>query len=222
MEWFEYTLTGQDGIDLLQRISASEFRFKETSEIYQDGLILNPQGKIAAYFRYRFTARDSLSILVPSSADDLARTSFLSAIDQYTFAEKYTLTFVAGRTLSENESERILARRPRIDFEFKTDSKTSPLDINLGNALADQKGCYPGQEVIEKIISIGQAPKKLCVVSIADGGVRGEALFDGESEVGIITSLDGAAGLAILRKTHAKQNQILKTKLGISIGVTSA
>ena len=36
-----------------------------------------------------------------------------------------------------------------------------PLEIGLRTAIADNKGCYPGQEVIEKIVALGSPAKRL-------------------------------------------------------------
>ncbi|MCM0607119.1 MAG: hypothetical protein KA715_13600 [Xanthomonadaceae bacterium] len=47
-------------------------------------------------------------------------------------------------------------------IEIQPDS--NPLDLALVSAIADQKGCYPGQEVIEKIIALGSPAKRLCLV----------------------------------------------------------
>ena len=51
------------------------------------------------------------------------------------------------------ERERVLALCPRVDHELVFDA--NPLELGLRAAIADNKGCYPGQEVIEKIISLG-------------------------------------------------------------------
>ena len=61
--------------------------------------------------------------------------------------------------LQEIENWRVLAVRPRVDFEI-TDT-AMPLEVGLRQAIADHKGCYPGQEVIEKIISLGSPPRRL-------------------------------------------------------------
>src|SRR5690606_38294587 len=109
------------------------------------------------------------------------------------------------------ESWRIQALRPRVDAELT--EAANPLEIGLREGIADNKGCYPGQEVIEKIISLGSPARRLARV---DGqGAKpapGSKVFneaEPPAEVGEITSsVEVTPGrfeaLALVRKIHAK------------------
>lgn len=57
------------------------------------------------------------------------------------------------------EEWRIQSLGPRVDAEV-TDA-VLPLEIGLHRAIAENKGCYPGQEVIERIIALGSPPRRL-------------------------------------------------------------
>lgn len=116
---------------------------------------------------------------------------------------------------SQLEAWRILAISPRVDREL-TDS-TIPLEAGLVDAIAPNKGCYPGQEVIEKIISLGSPSKRLCLIegSNADGiaQVAGTKLLSTAvppAEIGELTSIlkEGSRfyALGFVRKIHAKEN----------------
>jgi len=111
------------------------------------------------------------------------------------------------------EQWRIQALRPRVDREIT--EQLIPLEAGLTDALAQGKGCYPGQEVIERITSLGAPPRRL--VRLDGQGVApapGEALFnltEPPVEVGQVTSvakIEGTAkdfsALAFVRKMHAK------------------
>lgn len=117
-------------------------------------------------------------------------------------------------TMSEAEFEkmRILSLAPRIDVELLFDS--NPLELGLRAGISDNKGCYPGQEVIEKIISLGSPAKRLAkLVGAGNPPKPGDKVFLSEGEVGQVTSAttteNGFAALALLRKNAAHLGQAL-------------
>lgn len=96
-------------------------------------------------------------------------------------------------------------------------SEIMPVEVGLGHTIGEAKGCYPGQEVIEKIFSYGSPPKRL--VRLSGKGTppaAGAPVFgDPESarEVGQLTSIssgeDGFSALAIIKKVHAREGSAL-------------
>jgi folate-binding protein YgfZ len=105
------------------------------------------------------------------------------------------------------ERWRIEAVRPRTDHEITEGA--SPLELGLIDAIASNKGCYPGQEVIEKIVSLGSPAKRLVRI---EGAGNPPSLGPGSApsnEAGQLTSVtrteNGYVGLAVVRKTHAKE-----------------
>lgn len=115
-------------------------------------------------------------------------------------------------TARELEHWRVQALRPRVDAEIT--GATIPLEAGLVDALAQGKGCYPGQEVIERIMSLGAPARRL--VRIDGRGAApapGEVIFnlaEPPAEVGQVTSVahpEGGAEFMVLgyiRKIHAK------------------
>lgn len=100
------------------------------------------------------------------------------------------------------ESWRVLALNPSADAEIKKDS--NPLEVGLRLAIADNKGCYPGQEVIEKIIALGAPARRLCLMEFTtEAPAPGSVLTMKGEEVGKITSSQATHALALLRKTYA-------------------
>src|SRR5690606_34194147 len=57
------------------------------------------------------------------------------------------------------ERMRIENLRPRAGREIT--ETFNPLEVGLKDSIADSKGCYPGQEVIEKIIALGSPARRL-------------------------------------------------------------
>jgi tRNA-modifying protein YgfZ len=270
-----FELTGPDARDLLHRITTTDVRGLGAGD-FRSGFFLNPQGKVRAAFRIACRTPDSFYVEVEGGKDDLWKTAFLTVLDQFTFAEKYTLTEVsdlanawifglpkasdnrfeerkvgaaslllfqasknafqthwtsvwgnrddidgfltsqACNTLSETEFEklRIESVFPRIDHELLFDS--NPLEIGMRDSIADNKGCYPGQEVIEKIVSLGSPAKRLALLSGsgAPPALGSKVQTPEGQEVAVVTSStrrdDGNfSALAVLRKNVASEGKKL-------------
>jgi folate-binding protein YgfZ len=89
------------------------------------------------------------------------------------------------------ETARIEAGIPRYGADM--DETCIPLECGLeARAVSYQKGCYIGQEVINRIHSIGHVNRELRRLRLADDlpalPARGDKLFHDDKEVGYITS----------------------------------
>ena len=87
------------------------------------------------------------------------------------------------------ESLRIEAGIPRYGAELNED--TLPLEANLLNALSFNKGCYVGQEIVERARSRGHVNWKLAGLAGRGRTILrrcGEKLIFEEKEVGEVTS----------------------------------
>lgn len=123
------------------------------------------------------------------------------------------------------ESLRIEAGIPRYGSELGED--TLPLEANLMNALSFNKGCYIGQEIVERARSRGQVNWKLAGVTIEEGQppAPGEKLTLEGNVVGEVTSacvsptLQKAISLAYLRKEHLEAGTRLQTASGAAAEV---
>jgi folate-binding protein YgfZ len=133
-----------------------------------------------------------------------------AAVDRFVTAE-------TDRRLEDVEfdRERIETLFPRIDRELVMDA--NPLEIGLRESIAENKGCYPGQEVIEKIISLGSPAKRLALLSgTGPLPAPGADLHAGDGAVvGAVTSVargsgEGFRALALLRKNAANEGKKLK------------
>ncbi len=139
---------------------------------------------------------------------------------------------VQDLTFKEIEAWRISSLRPKMDSEITESS--GPLELGLKDAIAENKGCYPGQEVIEKIAALGSPPKRL--VKISGEGMApqsGDPVFslaESPTEVGQITSVscaeNGFVALGLLNKIHAKEGLSVRfsnesISKGVIVKVTS-
>jgi len=122
------------------------------------------------------------------------------------------------------EMLRIEAGIPRYGADFAED--TLPLEAGLLNAISFAKGCYPGQEIVERTRSRGHINWKLMGVAV-DAAVPvapGEKLLSEGKEVGEVTSacfsplLDRPIALAYLRREVSEPG----TRLILASGAAAA
>jgi folate-binding protein YgfZ len=217
-------LKGSDALDLLHRISTVQIQSLPLNQI-QFSLILNPQGKIECAFYTTRLSQDTLQLQFSDDDQLTHQNKILQTLEQYTFGERYQITASAPTADSHSESKiefQLQNMIPEYGFEFLADGKTNPLDINLRDAIHDQKGCYPGQEVIEKIISIGSPPKRLCWLRLQSNDSTSKIIAptplcptpiysdaDCKNAVGTLTRIQAPDAMAIIKKTHSSVDQIL-------------
>jgi folate-binding protein YgfZ len=100
----------------------------------------------------------------------------------------------AGATVGDGESAealRVEAGRPA--FGIDMDSETIPLEAGIeGRAISFTKGCYPGQEVVIRVLhrGHGRVARRIAGLVVAGDVVpaRGDNLRAGEREAGRVTS----------------------------------
>lgn len=118
------------------------------------------------------------------------------------------------------ESLRIEAGIPRYGPDFGED--TLPLEAGLMNALSFNKGCYIGQEIVERARSRGHVNWKLVglVVESAQPPASGEKLLAEGKEIGEVTSacasptLGKTLALAYVRREAAEPGTLLALASG--------
>lgn len=117
---------------------------------------------------------------------------------------------------------RVRMMSPALDSEIT--SERNPLELGMSAGIAANKGCYPGQEVIEKIISLGAPSKRLALL---EGKASPRALTEANSlkilgpegsEVGRITSWAGRgdgtfSALGLISKTQAEPARPVRIEL---------
>jgi tRNA-modifying protein YgfZ len=102
-----------------------------------------------------------------------------------------------------DEDGRIAAAWPKMGVEI-VPGETIPAETGLTDvAVSYTKGCYPGQELVERMDSRGStAPRHLTVLPRRDGDEPGlEVVRDGE-KIGTITSVGTTQVLAYVKRGH--------------------
>jgi folate-binding protein YgfZ len=94
------------------------------------------------------------------------------------------------------------------------------------HALSFQKGCYLGQEIVERVRSRGLVNRQLTVLSISGTTLpeRGGKILNGEKEVGEVTSAawspaDNAVRALAYLRLEARQSSGLRTADGATVQV---
>jgi folate-binding protein YgfZ len=279
-QWSWITLIGPDVKDFLHRLTTVNLKFLGVGQ-GRPGFFLTAQGKIRSYFHLWNFGPQEYAFEFNAGASGHWKKELLTAIDQFTFSEKMTLTDVTelqccwlfpesdelekisagglqggqtlaideeirichhgdtdyGRTwitawgkparlnqwldhffseatpisLQELESRRIQAVRPQVDSEIT--ETVLPLEVGLRDAIAENKGCYPGQEVIERIVALGSPPRRLVKIEgpgrCPQPGDPVLNLAEPPTEVGTITSAvqvgERYSALGLIKKIHAKE-----------------
>ena len=80
--------------------------------------------------------------------------------------------------------------------------ETIPAETGIvGVAVSFTKGCYPGQELVERMDSRGsRAPWHLVTVDVADGTRVGDAVHAAGAAIGSVTSVSGTRAIARVRR----------------------
>lgn len=101
--------------------------------------------------------------------------------------------------------------------------RSIPLEADLMSAIHTNKGCYPGQETIAKILNLGHPARKLAGVvwESEDPPAAGVTLLSEGKEAGRLTSstfsprLGKAIGLAMVKWPHRNEGTALQTEEGL-------
>ena len=106
-------------------------------------------------------------------------------------------------TLAELEATRIDAGWPAMGSEIVA-GETIPAETGITEVAVNyRKGCYPGQELVERMDSRGaSAPRQLRVLDVADGAAPGDPVVIDGTEVGRLTSVAGTRALGYVKRGH--------------------
>ena len=108
----------------------------------------------------------------------------------------------AGSTDIDDDN-RIAAAWPVMGTEI-VPGETIPAETGLDDvAISFTKGCYPGQELVERMDSRGStAPRHLAVLPKREGDEPGAVVSHDGAPIGVITSVGSTQVLAYLKRGH--------------------
>lgn len=161
---------------------------------------LEPTGKIVVLTRVRCVANDRFELDVDAGfgaalLERLAR--FRIRVDV-----EFELLDAATAVDQQCEDRRVVFGWPRLGAEIIPGATLVAQTGLVAPAVDFTKGCYPGQELVERMDSrAATAPLSLRSVSLDGGEQPGDPVLDpAGGEVGQLTSVAGDVGLAMIRR----------------------
>ncbi len=191
---------GEDAVSYLQSQVAQEIRDQAVGETRWT-LVLEPTGKITALARIERTADDTFVL----DTDAGYGAELEARLNRFKIRVKADIELDGAETAepsADHEQARIAAGWPRMGAEI-VPGETIPAVIGIvDQAVNFTKGCYPGQELVERMDSRGAAaPKSLRLLDVEDGTQPGDPIRDADgADVGTITSVAGRAALGYVKR----------------------
>jgi folate-binding protein YgfZ len=163
-------------------------------------LVLDPTGKIESFARVTRTADERFEL----DTDTGFGQALLERIERFKIrvAAETSLVPAASAVTAAADAERVAAGWPRMGAEI-VPGETIPAGTGLtGIAVSFTKGCYPGQELVERMDSrAAEAPRSLRRLAVADGAAVGDPVRDADgAEVGVLTSVAGSVAIGWVKR----------------------
>ena len=116
-------------------------------------------------------------------------------------ADELAISDVSIGTENEFETARVQALWPTMGVDMTSDSM--PAETGLTDvAVSFTKGCYPGQELVERMDSRGaSAPRSLRLIRAVPGAKVGEPVVVDAQEIGIYTTVCQEFALALIKRS---------------------
>ncbi len=164
--------------------------------------VLQPTGKIDALTRVTRAGAERFELDVDAGFGE----ALLARLNRFKIRVDAVTTLVASdhETTVEHadESARVVAGWPKMGIEI-VPGETIPPGTGLTRlAVNYTKGCYPGQELVERMDSrAAEAPRSLRRLTVADGAAPGDPVLDDGTEVGVLTSVAGTEALGWVKRS---------------------
>jgi hypothetical protein len=162
-------------------------------------LLLEPNGRVVALLGVERVAEERFVLDVDPGAGGLVETRlrrFMLRVDLTLVVELAT-----GSVTRDIETERIARGWPRVGSDL-VPGETIPAETGVvAVAVSFTKGCYPGQELVERMDSrAASAPFRLVRLGASGLSVGDPVIVDG-AEVGRVTSASDDAAIARVRRS---------------------
>jgi len=162
--------------------------------------LLEPTGKVVALARVTRAADERFELDTDAGAGE----SLLARINRFKIRVKADTSLhpAPPDTPERDDAARIELGWPAVGAEI-VPGETIPASTGLTRvAVSFTKGCYPGQELVERMDSrAAEAPRSLRRIMVVAGAAPGDPVLDGDEVVGELTSVAGTAALAYVKRT---------------------
>jgi folate-binding protein YgfZ len=163
--------------------------------------VLEPTGRIVVLARLQRTASDRYQLVVDDGYGD----ALLDRLARFKLRVKAELTLCTGvDDTVPTSAERVETRWPAMGREI-VPGETIPAETGVtGVAVSFTKGCYTGQELVERMDARQAAPpRRLVRVSAPADLADGATLTLAGKAVGVVTTSEGSRALAYVNRSVA-------------------
>jgi folate-binding protein YgfZ len=189
----EVTVAGPDALSYLQGQVSQDLLPMDVGE-ERWTFLLAPNGRVEVLARIRRTADDTFVFDTdPGFGEQLA-----ARLARFRIRVKVDIGDVVASTAHTpfaDDAARVEAGWPAMGREI-VPGETIPAETGVAEVAVNfKKGCYPGQELVERMDSRGaDAPRRLRILEVAEGAAAGDAIEHDGQQVGVLTTVvDGRA-----------------------------
>jgi tRNA-modifying protein YgfZ len=162
--------------------------------------VLEPNGKVGSLARVTKVADERYEL----DTDAGHGGALLARLDRFKIRVKADTSLAPATEHEEavDEAARIEIGWPRLGVEI-VPGETIPAGTGLTRiAVCYTKGCYPGQELVERMDSrAAEAPRSLRRLDVPEGTRPGDPVLDDGVAVGVVTSVAGTRALGWVQRT---------------------
>jgi folate-binding protein YgfZ len=166
-------------------------------------LVLQPQGKVDAWFRITRAGDDRFELDVDAGFGD----ALVARLSRFLIRTKATVALAEAGVArgSAGEADRIRAGVPAMGAEL--DERTIPAEVGqwfIDASVSFTKGCYTGQELVARVDSRGSnVPRHLRVLEVEGGAAvpAGAEVHHDGAVVGTVTSSADGVALAYVKRS---------------------
>lgn len=171
-------------------------------------LVLEPNGKVDSLARVDRTGEDRFVFDIDAGFGDTLAARLRRFKIRVAAEIEVEAADAAAPGGDRHEDARIEAGWPRMGAEIVPGETIPAVTGVTGVAVSFTKGCYPGQELVERMDSRGaEAPASLRVLTIGDdvpaGVVAGDPVVDASgATIGTVTSVGSTHAIATIKRGH--------------------
>jgi folate-binding protein YgfZ len=194
-------IDGPDAATFLQSQASQDLRGMAVGDAPRWTFFLQPTGRVEVLARATMVGDERFHLDTDPGFGPILE----ARLNRFKIRVKATVSAFDGSvgTMEGSDDERIAAGWPKMGAEI-IPGETIPAETGLAEvAVSFTKGCYPGQELVERMDSRGSiAPRHLSVLPLRPGDTPGATVSSGGVEIGTITSVGSTQVLAYIKRSH--------------------
>ncbi len=193
-------IEGPDAATYLQSQASQDLRGMVVGDVHWT-FLLQPTGKVEVLARVTMVGDERFELDTDPGFGPVLE----ARLNRFKIRVKATVEALAqtGASVELDDDERIAAAWPKMGAEIIS-GETIPAETGLEQvAVSFTKGCYPGQELVERMDSRGStAPRHLSVLPRHTEDEPGASVTQDGTPIGTITSVGTNQVLAYLKRGH--------------------